>query len=154
MGTFVNVYIGPYIEINKDIKVEVEKVKRVCPNHPNIKMKKDKYCSVCGTLIEDVQYIDNEDFDVNIFLHNIDETYSNVIWAAQKNILISNKAVPNRYRISDHYESAVEFKDVDAVSTNQKLWLMEQCKNYIDSLKEKLGEDNVEIKWGFVSYYI
>jgi hypothetical protein len=42
---------------------------------------------------------------------------------------------------------------VDTVSTNQKIWFMTTYKKYIDVLKEKLGDDKVEVKWGYIGYW-
>lgn len=160
MGSSFSVYIGPYIEVVGDITKDVEKVKRVCPNHPKLKVTNEKYCSECGVLIESQDYIETQKISVNNFLYEFDNSFEDDMWQPyelnhKNTILIPNEKVPYGYKVPGGWDGGgvTEFTNLDSVSTNQKVWVMTNYKKYLDVLKEKLGEDNVEVKWGYIGYW-
>jgi hypothetical protein len=159
MGTSYSVYIGPYIEVMCDITKSVEKVKRVCPNHINLNQGNNKYCSECGSLIIDEDYVDMVEISVGDFLYGHHPQFEDDLHIinimGESRIIIPNDEVPYSYDIPDSYYGggSLELKDVDYVSTNQKLWILKEFKVYIETLIGELGENNVQVKWGYVGYW-
>lgn len=160
MGSSFSVYIGPYVEVVGEITSSVEKVKRVCPNHPKLKITDEKYCSNCGTLIESKHYTETKKRRVDDFLYEFDNSFDDEMWEpyelnSKTTILIPNVTVPGGYKVPGGYDGGgvTEFTNLDSVSTNQKVWMGTKYKKYIDILKEKLGENKVEVKWGYIGYW-
>lgn len=148
------------LRLRGSIEENVEKVKRVCPNHPNFKVSNEKYCSTCGTLIESQDFIETKKVRVMDFLYGFDNESEDSLYepyglSSKSTIIISSKKVPSGYKIHDSYDGGgvTEFVNVDTISTDQKNWFMTTYKKYIDVLKEKLGDDKVEVKWGYIGYW-
>lgn len=160
MGSSFSVIIGPYLEVSGLIEKRVERVKRVCVNHPTVKMSNEKYCPFCGTVITSEDYFETQKVRVMDFLYDVDskseiELYEPYGINSKKTIIVSSNKVPSGYKIPNSYDGGgvMEFTDVDTVSTNQRVWFMTTYKKYIDALKEKLGDINVEVKWGYIGFW-
>jgi hypothetical protein len=160
MGSSFSVVIGPYLEVKGCIEKKVEKVKRFCSNHPTVKMSNEKYCPTCGELITSEEYFETQKVRIMDFLYDVDskseiELYEPYGINSKKTIIVSSNKVPSGYKIPNSYDGGgvIEFVNVDTISTNQKIWFMTAYKKYIDVLKEKLGNDKVEVKWGYIGYW-
>jgi hypothetical protein len=160
MGSSFSVVIGPYLEVKGCIEKKVEKVKRFCSNHPTVKMSNEKYCPTCGELIKSEDYFVVDKLSIRDFLYEFDDESQNSLYEpydinSKSTILLSSNKVPSGYKIPGSYDGGgvIEFVNVDTVSTNQKIWFMTTYKKYIDVLKEKLGDDKVEVKWGYIGYW-
>lgn len=160
MGSDFSVIIGPYIEVKGEIVKNVEKVRRICPNHPKNKITNEKYCPKCGYLIETEDYIVEQAMSVDDILYEFDNNYGDKLYKpyglnSESTILLPNTKAPNMYKIPSSYDGGgvVEFQNLDQLSTNQKIWVLNNYKKYIDVLKETLGDGNVEVKWGYIGYW-
>lgn len=160
MGSSYEVYIGPYIEVKGKIKKQVEKVKRVCKNHPKEKFNNEKYCSKCGELIITEDYVEEISMSIDDFLCEIDGDFNDHLWYPyylnhKNTIFLPNKKIPNGYKIPNSYEGGVaELNNLDYITTNQKIWVENEYKKYLDLIKQEIGENKVEVKWGCVGYWI
>lgn len=159
MGSLFSVYIGPYIEIVGEIIKDVEKVKRFCPNHPNMGIINEKYCPDCGTLIESRDYTENIKIPIDNFLYEFDKNFNNDLWIPynlnhENTILLPNKKNPYDFKIKGSYDGGgvTELDNLDFISSKQIIWVWNEYKKYIEILRQNLGDDNVIVKWGYVGY--
>ena len=160
MGSDFSVIIGPYIEVKGEIVKNVEKVKRICPNHSKDKITNEKYCPKCGSLIENKDHIVKQVMSVDDILYEFDNNYEGKLYKpyglnSKSTILLPNTKAPNGYKIPSSYDNGgvVEFQNLDQVSTDQKIWLTNHYKKYIDVLNQTFGDDKVDIKWGYIGYW-
>ena len=152
MGVSISITIGPYIEVKgKKEKTEV-KIKRICPNHPNQKQGDSKFCSTCGTEVQNVEYTETKVLSpARIFYGTelVDSLYSP---EGMENLFLPCAKVPNKIRM-DEYGGSVDLSSCEEIKSEQVKWMEEKYQEEIDFLSDNFGVENVSVRWGIVSYW-
>jgi len=153
MSVNVSVQIGPYIEAIGKAEVKIEKVKRICPNHPNSKVGEAKFCPTCGTLIKNKDYVETHKLSAIDVLNG--ETYHDELWASEgmENIIMSNETPPDDINFYVEYGNSVEITNPEDTKTKQLTWFNKAYQKEITMLKDKFGDDKIKVKWGVVAYW-
>lgn len=148
-------YLTPYLKV-KVPTTKKEVSFRACSNTQCSNHKKTmtaQFCSLCGspqgnaTKIEVVPVVD--------LFELIVEQQKEALYICSyrpkdgSQILLSNRRSPRDTRIQDD-EYAIELPD-DVKATDLK-WFTTQFAKEIDQIKLLLGEENVSLHWGLVSY--
>lgn len=153
MGVYKSVVIGPYLQVLGKKEITIIKVRRFCQNH-SIKNTDDKFCSICGGLIESEEipqvkvltpskvYYSKEEFE--------DRLYSPEYLSS---IFLPNKYPPGRLNLDSDDSSAIELSNMDELRQNQLDWFYGSYNDIISFMKDEFGVDNVYVKWGLVTYW-
>ena len=152
MGMDISITIGPYIEVSGKKEINEIKVKRICPNHPNQKQENAKFCSTCGTEIENVDYTETKNLTPAraIWETELDDS----LWSPEgmESIFLPNANVPKRIKI-DTYGDAIDLSSSEDLKIEQLKWMEENYTEEIDFFVENFGRENVFVRWGIVTYW-
>lgn len=155
MGMDLSTTIGPYIKISGKRETTVIKIKRLCPKHPN-KEQDGKFCTHCGTEIENVEVPKVEKVYPMGLLHKNDE-WDDDLWSPEgmDHIIIPNERPPQKIRIDDQDNDVADLTDIDLerVKSTQIEWFKNKFQPAVDVLADALGVENVQVKWGIVTYW-
>ena len=152
MGTYTNIHLGPYLEINKHKKQDVFDNIWSCTNKKCVNHKKelyDKFCGECGSK----NYIKvvtrkEEIYPINLLDRNgiADEL---VDTNNKKNhVLVSNHTAPFE-RNTDN--TPIDLTDIKI--NDELYWFVNHHAEAIEILNECFGKDNVVLKWGLIVWY-
>jgi hypothetical protein len=152
MGSSISITIGPYIKVTGKKEIKEIKVKRVCPNHPNQKQENAKFCSTCGTEIQNVDYTETK------FL-----TPARAIWKSEladslwspegmEGTFLPEAKVPKRINVNQ-YGDSVDLSSSEDLKIEQVKWMEENYTEEIDFFVENFGRENVFVRWGIVTYW-
>lgn len=154
MGLYLSVHIGPYIEVKKTITRDSSETIRICPNHPNNVEIYSSYCPTCGTKIETVikpitKTVSAWDtiFEDDDFVDNLHAMPYN------GNILLPNKYAPQNIKFDNDGDNCIDLTDIKSIQQIQMDWMNSQFKKEISYLEKIFGKENINIKWGIISYY-
>lgn len=153
MGMDKQTVIGPYLEILGKLTATEIKIKRQCPSHPKLKQDDNKFCGTCGKLIESVEVpITKEVIPCNVIENDDDDLWSP---EGMDSILISNNAVEPSIDWDDETDETLNLftPEMDKTRVAQVEWFNKAYKKDIALLKEKFGDDKVQVRWGLVTYW-
>jgi len=159
MGVSYNVYIGPYIEVSGNKEEIIVEVDRLCVKHPGIKQEKNKFCSECGSEIVSVDREIRKTYTPSEYFHgNADDNFFDKIWSPERmdNIFISNRRFPVSVLIDSYdgdFSSVYDLSDSNHLMSTQKSWFFQEHQEELNLLTKMFGEENVNVKWGLVTYY-
>ena len=152
-------YVGPYIKVFNPEKDSTEEY-HSCPNKKCDKHKKqlsDKFCPSCGTKITLVTFPCKSKIDFDIYKEFKKEPISEVMCESKPKELenydfyISNSTKSPGININVVYEHFIkDFNETIIVSEVQQFEI--QLSKEINRLKEVFGNENVQIKWGVMTW--
>lgn len=162
MGMDLSVGIMPYLFIKNNV-YDVEKVNLACLNTACGGYKKitnNKFCPHCGQEVGTFNTTEKAHKRIyDVFLEN--ELQEDVMYEVditglkkEESIVIGNYRSPFNNWI-DTYESKAQELDVEnPLQIKEQLkWFKEYYAKPIEALKKAYGEENVEIKFGIISYW-
>lgn len=153
MGMSVYITIGPYIEVKgKKEKTEI-KIKRICPNHPKEKQGGSKFCSTCGTEIQNSEYTETKVLSPARAFWATDLEDS--LWSPEgmESLFLPNAKVPKRIKVDLSEGGVADLSSAEGIKTEQIKWMEENYSEEIDFFIENFGKDKVFVRWGVVSYW-
>ena len=155
MGADQQTTIGPYLEITGKLTTTEIKIKRECPKHRQLKQSELKFCGYCGTGIESVDVpfekevypkniLNATDFEDNLFSPN-----------GMTSILLPNDSPDDDIDWDAEEGGALNLFSIemDELKKTQIIWFKKTYEDEITLLREKYGHNNVQIRWGVVSYW-
>lgn len=154
MGADLSIFIGPYLKNKGHKEITEIKIDRICPNHPALKQLSAKFCSTCGTLIENVEIPEIKSFSA-IDLLRTKENYGEefVSLPYNGNILFPNTYPPKKIKFDTLDENCIDLTEIDEIKKLQIEWIKFEFINEINFLKRELGNENISIHWGILSYW-
>lgn len=155
MGIHISIEIGPYLQVKGKLEKKEIKIKRLCPNHRKQNNENAKFCSSCGTEIQNVEFTETKTLSPArvVWEH---ETFDNFIWSPpeMEDIFLPNGSVPNKIKFDPEYgDGVIDLSSVDEIKAAQQKWMSETYSDQIDFLIQNFGKENVFVKWGIVSYW-
>ena len=158
MSTSYKVYIGPYIEAYRTLKSSVEKYYG-CNNHKCMSFRKASskgYCQDCGQKIELLTKMQAARVEFDVYTECSDNLYmlgANDLSEdkADYYIFISNTKAVGR-DIDVCYSSGRVIEINTTTMDDDMAKFNSEFSGDILRIKELLGENNVAIKWGVVTY--
>jgi len=152
MGMDISITVGPYIKVTGKKEIKEIKVKRVCPNHPNQKQENAKFCSTCGTEIENVDYTETKILNPARAIWETD--LGDSLWSPEgmESTFLPEAKVPNRIKVNQ-YGDSVDLSSSEEIKTEQLKWMEENYTEEIDFFAENFGRENVFLRWGIVTYW-
>lgn len=149
MGYDLSIRVTPYVDVPMQINKDVVKVKRFCTEHPKIKQEKNKFCSECGKAITQEDYVVNEKISTNRILIEYD-----TLWMPESSsFFIPNSNPPKNIKVDEYESCAVDFMNISDLVSEQLTWFNSKYSKELSILRKNLGEDNVKVKWGVVTYW-
>ena len=89
-------------------------------------------------------------------LHKNDE-WDDDLWSPEgmDHIIIPNERPPQKIRIDDQDNDVADLTDIDLerVKSTQIEWFKNKFQPAVDVLADALGVENVQVKWGIVTYW-
>jgi hypothetical protein len=174
MSSRNHVYVGPYFKAIARSRLITAVREQVCTN-PNCKSKDSvsgKYCKECGSQIGSVEYTEfglpdelspfNVSEYINERMHSpgcnngpieSGEGYNVHFWIP--NITPKNPILPDGYTKRDFSvtEDEQSNQSIDiATVKNDCAYLASNFSKDFAMLKERYGEENVELDWGIITY--
>jgi len=152
MGMDISITVGPYIKVSGKKEIKEIKVKRVCPNHPNQKQENAKFCSTCGTEIENVDYTETKILTPARAIWKSELADS--LWSPEgmESTFLPEAKVPNRIKVNQ-YGDSVDLSSSEEIKIEQIKWMEENYTEEIDFFVENFGRENVFVRWGIVTYW-
>ncbi len=155
MGYSQSISIGPYLEVPKEKDIQKVRVKRICPDHPGKKMKDEKFCPMCGKLIENVDEHYTEKVSPMSLLYDFEGYEDDDLYSPE---FLDHLIIPNQYPPSNLKGDISDGGDVDLTDVSEHVkkdleWFKEKYGKYITFLESQFGELNVKLRWGIVSYW-
>ncbi len=155
MGMDQQITIGPYLEIIGKLTTTEIKVKRECPKHRQLKQAENKFCGFCGLEIETVEVpVEKEVYPINI-LNTADLEDSLFSPNEMNSILLPNDSSDDDIDWEVEMGGALNLFSVemDELKKAQVIWFKKTYEEEIALLREKFGYNNIQIRWGIVSYW-
>jgi hypothetical protein len=156
MSSIFRVMITPYIYIKSDLKVDVPKIKRACLNHPNLKVDNYKFCPKCGSEVIIQEYTEKEKIKLNFKLYEIqndDFIYQPEYFSLNEyNIVIPQDE--NEYTLIVDSDDGRAIEEIPNNREEALEWFNEKAKPSIDYLKETFGEENIEVRYGILGFWV
>lgn len=152
MGYDRSVQIGPYLEVKGKIEKNVAKVKRVCPNHKS-RQTKDKFCSLCGTLVENVDFNEVETITPKQLLRSESENSDDLYSPEGMSVFISNLNPPNNISVDYYDYDSIDLSDKAEVMSIQLDWFKSKFSEEIKLFVDNFGKENVKVCWGVLVYW-
>lgn len=154
MGLYLTQTIGPYIKVRNEHHQVSVTFKRCsnsnCSNHS--KEIKSPFCANCGSPQGDgVRYVAKPKVDFyKLLTEGFKESLYNCAFIKEGPVeyILPNRKNPNGFEVKE--ESATELND-----TQKELdlkWFRETFETELKKLKEELGDENVSLHWGIISY--
>jgi hypothetical protein len=157
MGMDISITVGPYIKVTGKKEIKEIKVKRVCPNHPNQKQENAKFCSTCGTEIENVDYTETKILNPARAIWGTELADS--LWSPEgmestrmESTFLPEAKVPKRIKVNQ-YGDSVDLSSSEDLKIEQVKWMEENYTEEIDFFVENFGRENVFVRWGIVTYW-
>lgn len=152
MGMDISITVGPYIKVTGKKEIKEIKVKRVCPNHPNQKQENSKFCSTCGTEIENADYTETKILNPARAIRETELADS--LWSPEgmESIFLPEAKVPNRIKVNQ-YGDSIDLSSSEDLKIEQIKWMEENYTEEIDFFVENFGRENVFVRWGIVTYW-
>jgi hypothetical protein len=152
MSTSKSTIIGPYLKIDGVHILNIPKIKRVCPTHQ--KETKDKYCSLCGKEVENVEYTETKKLSGIDFYNQSKMNGEDRLYVADYcNVVLPNKSYPNMIRVDSYDNDVIDLTDCASLIQEQIDWFKKEYVNEIAIFIEAFGETNVSVKWGVATYW-
>lgn len=153
MGVSINTVIGPYLKVDGKHKIEIPKVKRVCPNHPK-KETNNKFCAECGTPIESVDYVETKTLNAKQFYYESDVYEDDKLWCPEYcDAILPDEYPPNRFECDIDDNQSVDLTNAGPIIEQQLKWFKEKYAKEIATFVKAFGEDKVKVCWGVVTFY-
>lgn len=153
MSVSLSTIFGPYITCQPK-QINVPKVKRACPNHPNTKLDNAKFCPVCGTEVKNFDYIAKEDLSMNKLLNRHSKFVDHLFSPSDAGeLLLPNHYPPNHIKLDTYRGGEVDFTntDLNELRRLQLAWFEEAYKEELEVLRKQFPE--LEVKWGIQAYW-
>lgn len=155
MGLDYSLYLGPYVVCDGQPKTTVVVKRKACNKKRCKEFKRSttsKFCSQCGSKIENAEFEEQYDKDIAYELLNEKLTQAGRSTSApfDKHVYYPNvKFSDNReYRIDHQIASLTSISPDDIQKeTNQ---FIEFFKKELDILRQEYN--SIEVKWGFLNY--
>jgi hypothetical protein len=149
MGISKSVIIGPYLEAKGKITTTVPKVKRVCPSHPGMEFKDQRFCGKCGTEIINENY----DSPVDIRARNIVRDFEDQLWEPEglSGIFLPNSNPPGGIKISDDAVVELGPKGLEDLSMAQVEWFELRYLEIIEKVQDRFPD--ARVKWGIITFW-
>ena len=152
MGMHQQTHLGPYIEILGTLRETETKIERRCPQHLSIQQLNNKFCGICGTLIENFDVPITREISASELLTDNDE-----FWSPEglDSILLPNDSPDDEIGYDNEEGGAINLfgTDMNDLMASQIEWLNLEYSHTISFFKEKCGNDNVQVRWGIVGYW-
>lgn len=149
----INTKIGPYLKVEGKHKIEIPRVKRVCPNHPK-KETNDKFCAQCGTPIESVDYVETKTLTGQDFYYQSDVYEDNTLWCPEYcDVILPNEYPAKRFKCDIDGQQSVDLTNAGPIIQEQLKWFKEKYAKEIAAFVKAFGEDKVKVCWGVVTFY-
>jgi predicted adenine nucleotide alpha hydrolase (AANH) superfamily ATPase len=152
MGMDISITVGPYIKVTGKKEINEIKVKRVCPNHPNQKQENAKFCSTCGTEIQNEDYTETKILNPARAIWETDLADSLRSPEGMESIFLPEAKVPNRIKVNQ-YGDSIDLSSSEDLKIEQIKWMEENYTEEIDFFVENFGRENVFVRWGIVTYW-
>lgn len=149
----VRIELTPYLKIKKIKMIDILKIKRICPNHPNFNTKDHKFCPNCGTEIINKNYTEKEELSPYKVFEAAGLEEDNLFLNGYDNILMPNHTPPNKIRIDEDSNGEINLNGKQELIDTQILWFKEKYRDYIKALEDAYGSENIEICWGLLHYW-
>ena len=156
-------YLGPIIQIKKDATID-EKLNicsnEGCKNHnlPNTIKSGDKFCTECGNKVsfrmnkKIIEPTLQNMMSLNESLIDFEDVLEDVPYAAG-NIIINSDEYKNCFISKSATDVNVIMLSPERIEKMMDEFLsIDSFKNVITSIKEIVGEENVEVSFGLANY--
>lgn len=149
---YMNTRLTPYLEVVGEKEVLVPKVRRVCPNHPSTESSTDKFCGKCGAEIVNEEYQVPKKITPQDVLHEFENDRMWIPEYLDLGLILPNDEMPRSVFMDDsgggfHIEDPAELKRVHLE------WFQEKYADIIKRMEEVFEKENVQVRWGVVSYW-
>lgn len=156
MGSSISIHVGPYMLVKKK-SIDKSTTVQECNNTECTNLGvavKTQFCACCGNKVSDRTITITTVKNINEILHKKEFTDELVCAFESKtvDILIPNQRVPDGLRI-DAYDNSVTEVLFDERATREVLWFFSNYTNVLSAIVKEYGEDNIEVKWGIITYY-
>lgn len=168
MGSYQNIYIGPYLSVKNKV-VDSTNTTMVCSNTDCDKHNKkvdSKFCPQCGQ--PPIKKVDpvKKNYDANDALNKFDEEYHNQVYFPHNGgtdmfkdrmLILPNDSEGRPLEIDIDEDRSGEYPlfpdDVLSKIPEDLGWFETKFKKYVDHLREEFGPENCNLKWGIVIHY-
>lgn len=162
MGNYAHLHVGTYMVVTANKEIDVLKKVHTCSDSECDRNKRNKemtnkFCSICGALTANKDYVVKEFInpyhiicDEREFVNELCEVSNN---DEKRQIFVSNHHAPfdDKKKLNDY-----DFYDVNLMERNhleEIEWFKKRFEKIILFLEEKLGKEAIEFKWGIVQSY-
>lgn len=159
MGSNRYTQLTPFLVVKGTKLVKIPKVNRICKEHPKLKQPNNKFCSECGGVIINVDYIEKSHStpaQVIFEVEEFEDRFATVEYL--DGVLIINEKSPyhNRDLYVDTNDNAyidLATPEIMGLMLKEIEWVKIEYVKEIEFLEKEFGKDNVTVSWGLITYW-